>query len=125
MVFKHIVRGLEYAAREKTPNRLLHERQRGELFLHVLVRVCKRVILKRRIFFSEEKSCITMEYLDSESIIDEVQKYPYIYDPNHESYKNMNLKRQTWFSITETILEDKWGYMDDNIRRRMGKYYYY
>lgn len=62
-----------------------------------------------------------MEYLDSESIIDEVQKYPYIYDPNHESYKNMNLKRQTWFSITETILEDKWGYMDDNIRRRMAK----
>ncbi len=36
-------------------------------------------------------------------LINEVRKYPFIYDQKHENYKDMKLKEETWNAIGATI----------------------
>lgn len=36
-------------------------------------------------------------------LINEVRKYPFIYDQKHENYKDMKLKEETWNTIGATI----------------------
>lgn len=36
-------------------------------------------------------------------LINEVRKYPFIYDQKHENYKDMKLKEDTWITIGATI----------------------
>ena len=36
-------------------------------------------------------------------LINEVRKYPFVYDKKNESYKDMKLKEETWNAIGHTI----------------------
>lgn len=45
-------------------------------------------------------------------LINEVRKYPFIYDQKHENYKDMKLKEETWNAIGATI----------NVKRKSSPY---
>ena len=38
-----------------------------------------------------------------EALIHQVAKFPWIYDPKHRSYKDMNKKKDTWLEITTAL----------------------
>ncbi|GBM02811.1 hypothetical protein AVEN_51996-1 [Araneus ventricosus] len=63
-----------------------------------------------------------MEYcLDSELMILEVEKYPYLYDLRHNDFKNRELKKDAWMAVTKNVIEEKWDQMDEKTRSNVGK----
>ncbi|GBO09956.1 hypothetical protein AVEN_92069-1 [Araneus ventricosus] len=62
-----------------------------------------------------------MEYcLDSELMILEVEKYPYLYDSRHNDFKNRELKKDAWMAVTKNVIEEKWDQMDEKTRSNVG-----
>ncbi|GBL75501.1 hypothetical protein AVEN_22305-1, partial [Araneus ventricosus] len=58
-----------------------------------------------------------MEYcLDSEHMIFEVEKYPYLYDSRHNDFKNRELKKDAWMAVTKNVIGEKWDQMDEKTR---------
>ncbi|GBN01342.1 hypothetical protein AVEN_40086-1, partial [Araneus ventricosus] len=58
-----------------------------------------------------------MEYcLDSELMILEVEKYPYLYDSRHNDFKNRELKKDAWMAVTKNVIGEKWDQMVEKTR---------
>ncbi|GBM14336.1 hypothetical protein AVEN_55332-1 [Araneus ventricosus] len=49
-----------------------------------------------------EKYC-----LDSELMILEFEKYPYLYDSRHNDFKNRELKKDAWMAVTKNVIGEK------------------
>lgn len=92
----------------------------GELFvLNVSNRGCLTLCFSIiDCIFYNYKSYSYMDYLDSELIILEVQKHPYLYDTRHTDYKNRDKKRDAWLAITR----GEWDQMDEKTKSNIGKY---
>ncbi|GBM15999.1 hypothetical protein AVEN_108594-1 [Araneus ventricosus] len=61
-----------------------------------------------------------MEYcLDSELMILEVEKYPYLYDSRHNDFKNHELKKDAWMAVTKNVIGEKWNQMDEKTRSNL------
>lgn len=63
-----------------------------------------------------------MEFLDSEMIILEVQKFVYLYDTCDINFKNREMKRDAWMMVTKNVMGEKWDQVDENTRSNIGKY---
>lgn len=62
-------------------------------------------------------------YLDSELIILEIEKYPYLNDKRHSDFKNRELKRDAWMAVTKNVLGEKWDKMDEKRKSNVGQYF--
>ncbi|GBN12435.1 hypothetical protein AVEN_158471-1, partial [Araneus ventricosus] len=55
------------------------------------------------------------QYLDSELMILEVEKYPQ-HDTRDNGFKNRELKRNAWLAVTKNVIGGKWDQMDQITR---------
>ena len=62
-----------------------------------------------------------MDYLDSELIIVEVQKYPCLYDTNDDDFKNREKKKLSWISVASSVMGEEWEDMDEKSKNNIGK----
>ena len=62
-----------------------------------------------------------MVLLDRELIILEVEKYRCLYDTKDRDYKNRELKRLSWISVTAGVLGETWRDMDEGCKANIGK----
>ncbi|GBM89586.1 hypothetical protein AVEN_258652-1 [Araneus ventricosus] len=56
------------------------------------------------------------DYLDSERIIQEVEKYPNLYDTRVNEFPNRELKKLAWMAVTRSVVGEKWDQMDEITR---------
>ncbi|XP_075214217.1 uncharacterized protein LOC142320402 [Lycorma delicatula] len=49
-----------------------------------------------------------MDYIDSEQIILEIEKYPHLYDTTNEKYKDRNEKQEAWGKVAEAVMGEGW-----------------
>ncbi|GFU09466.1 uncharacterized protein NPIL_255161 [Nephila pilipes] len=59
--------------------------------------------------------------MDSELIILEVQKHPCLYDPKSAEYKNREVKKNAWKSVSKMVAGDKWAEMDNESKTDMSR----
>ncbi|XP_014274060.1 uncharacterized protein [Halyomorpha halys] len=62
-----------------------------------------------------------MEFLDSDLIILEVQKFPCLYDTSNFNFKNREMRREAWMTVTKNVMGEKWEQFDENTRSNTAK----
>ena len=60
-------------------------------------------------------------FVDSENLILEVQKYPSLYDPNIDEYKDRKIRVDSWFKVTKAIAAGAWDDMAREEKIKFGK----
>jgi hypothetical protein len=63
-----------------------------------------------------------MEFIDSELLILEVQKYLYVYNMKNENYKDRNKKLDAWMTISKSLVGEEWEELELEERNKIGKY---
>lgn len=63
-----------------------------------------------------------MEFIDSQSVIEEVKKFPCLYDPNDKSFRNRDVRKDAWTVATIAIVGlENWEVMEDRDKEGTGK----
>lgn len=62
-----------------------------------------------------------ISYIDSERIILEIERRPCLYDTKCETYKNRMLKVDSWLSVAQNVVGEKWNDMTNEEKNACGK----
>lgn len=66
-----------------------------------------------------------MDQLDSLCIISQVKLHPCLYDFNHEDYKNIQERKNSWLEVTKAVVGEQWHTMDEHAKSDFGQYLLY
>ncbi|CAL1295340.1 unnamed protein product [Larinioides sclopetarius] len=60
-------------------------------------------------------------HLDNERLINEVQKYPNLFDKRCSNFHSRELKKIAWMAVCKNVIGEKWDHMDETTRYKVGK----